>query len=610
MGTPRKREASRKFQRLLLALLLCSAAASAQVTLGQNLSMTMSGALGYGYNGNYGNLLNSSSHDQGINATGDLNGYYFNPNFISFHVHPYYDRNQSNSEAQNILGSDGVGATASFFGGSHFPGSISFGKDFSTNSQFLVAGVPTVQTDSSSQSFSLNWSELLPHWPTLTATYSMGSSTSTLEQLDTHDKSKNLDITSTYQLGGWSIHGNWDHNTSDFSAPGFIVSQTITGGGSGLSYGVAAGHTFPLRGSFGLAWSHSKFEDSSGTDWSSNYLTASNSFMPWSRLTLYQNANYTTNLVLLLSQTALNGGTAAGLQNESDAQGFSYNAGGSFNIGRGLTVGGQYTYQLQWLQGREFQASRYGANANYNYSNRLFGMFYFGVGVIDTVSQFASYGTGLNATVGMSRRFGRWETAADFNYFQNLQTLGTTQVTSSYMYGGSVKRKLSDDLRVLLALRASHSGMVTVDGSGNRAESASGMIHWRRYDFGGSYSQSDGTAVFTSAGVLTPTPIAPLLTDQFLLFNGHAWTANGSTLFFRHLSLASSYSQFRSSTFRLNQGVLDRGNRYNFRSEYRLRKFTLVGGYNRAWQDVSTVALGPRVVNSYYMSVLRWFNVF
>lgn len=136
------------------------------------------------------------------------------------------------------------------------------------------------------------------------------------------------------------------------------------------------------------------------------------------------------------------------------------------------------------------------------------------------------------------------------------------------------------------------------------------MVHWKRYDFGGSYSQSEGTAVFTSTGVLVPTPIGSLLTDQFILFNGHSWSANASTLLFRHLSFAAAYSQFRNSTIRLDQGVMDRGNRGNFRTEYRLRKFTFVGGYNRAWQDVSTLALGPRVVNSYYMSVLRWFNVF
>ncbi|HEX2329964.1 MAG TPA: hypothetical protein VHN74_14655 [Candidatus Angelobacter sp.] len=600
-----------KSQQLLLAFLLCSAAASAQVTVGENLNMKMTEEIGYGYSANFGNQPNSSSHNQGINSTGDLNGYYFNPNFISFHLHPYYDRDQENTESQNVVRSTGIGAMANFFGGSHFPGSISFGKDFSANSEFLVAGIPTVNTDSANQTFAITWSALIPKWPTLTANYSVASSTAFLEGLDdSHSGSRNFNLTSTYQLSGWSLHGNFNHNSSDFSAPGFLLAEPITGSGSGTSYGLSAGHRLPLRGSFGLGWSHSNFEGSGGTDWSSDYLTASNSFMPWNRITLFQNANYTTNLAVLLSDTALNGVTVAALRSESDSQGFSYNAGGSIDVGHGFSVGAQYTYRLQWLLGQRFQDSRYGANVNYHNATRLFGMLYFGLGVIDTVTQDGNSGTGLNATVGISRRFGRWETSGDFNYFQNLQTLGTTALTSSYMFGGSVKRKVTNDLRVALGYRGSHSGLVAVDGSRNRGESASGTISWRKFNFGGSYSESDGTAVFTSAGVLTPTPVGSLLTDEFMLFNGRSWSANASTSFFRHLSLASGYSQFRSETNRLDQALLDRGNRYNFRTEYRLRKFTFVGGYNRSWQDVSTLPQGPRIVNSYYMSVLRWFNVF
>src|SRR5512140_1761963 len=110
-----KHDARGRCQRMLLALLLCSTAATAQVTVGNNVNLSLKGELGYGYSANYGNLFTTSSHDQGINGTGDLNGYYFNPNFISFNIRPYYDRNQSNTEAQNILGSTGISTTATFF---------------------------------------------------------------------------------------------------------------------------------------------------------------------------------------------------------------------------------------------------------------------------------------------------------------------------------------------------------------------------------------------------------------------------------------------------------------------------------------------------------------
>ncbi len=602
--------ATRYSRKLVLVLLLCSAAASAQITVGENLNLSLDGGLGYGYNGSFGNELDTSGHNQGFSGNADLTGYYFNPNFISFQFRPYYDRNQANTETQSVSRGTGFGASANFFGGSHFPGSISFGRDFSTNSEFQFAGVPTVAVDSSSQTFAITWSALLPKWPTLTATYSVGSSTSELLGAESHNSSKNLNLNSSYELGGWNLHGTFNHNSGDFSVPAFLSAEVITGGGSGTSYGLSASHRLPWKGSFGVSWSHASFEGSSGTEWNSSYLTVSNSFTPWHRFTFFQNANYTTNLAAMLSESVLNGGTVATLLTDSDSHGFSYSAGGSFDAGHGLTMGARYTHRVQWLMGRRYEDSQYGANFNYSRSNRLFGMLYFGLGVMDTVSQQGNDGMGFNAMVGMNKRFHRWETSADFTYFQNVQTIGTLATTSSYMYGASVKRKISNELRVSTGFRGSHSGLVLNPGTGNQGESISTSISWRRYNLGGSYSQSSGAAVFTSTGEIIPTPIGSLFTDNFILFNGHAWTVNASTLLFRHLSVAGGYSRFQSGTLSALSTVMDKGSRYNVRTEYRLRKFSLIGGYNRSWQYVSTLSPEPRVVNSYYLSFLRWFNVF
>jgi hypothetical protein len=128
---------------VMAAVLLCAVAGHAQLTFGDYLKMNLNGDLGFGYNGSSGNGEIGSSHSQGMNGDANLTGYYFHPNFFSFQVRPYYDRNQSNSESQSITRSTGIGASVGFFGGSRFPGSISYGKDFSTNSEFRVAGVPT-----------------------------------------------------------------------------------------------------------------------------------------------------------------------------------------------------------------------------------------------------------------------------------------------------------------------------------------------------------------------------------------------------------------------------------------------------------------------------------
>jgi hypothetical protein len=326
-------------------------------------------------------------------------------------------------------------------------------------------------------------------------------------------------------------------------------------------------------------------------------------------LSLFQNANYVTDLAAAFSQSVLNGAVPANLQLEHGTSGVSYSAGASYLLGRGLTVGGHLTHRVQWYTGTRYQDTQYGGNLNYNRASRLFGFIYFGVGLVDTASKVGNDGLGLNANVGMSRNFGHWETAADFAYSQNLQTLVTIATTSSYNYGGSVRRKISHDLNWGGAFRTSHSGLVTQEGTGDSAESFSSSLHWRKYNFGGSYSQSKGAAVFTATGELTANPLVPLLTRDFLLFNARSLSVNGSTNLFRRMSVGGGYARFTSNTTRTGVGTFNSGERYNVRTEYRLRRFSLTGGFNRSTQEVSSIAGGPRVVNAYYVSFSRWFNV-
>jgi hypothetical protein len=147
-------------------------------------------------------------------------------------------------------------------------------------------------------------------------------------------------------------------------------------------------------------------------------------------------------------------------------------------------------------------------------------------------------------------------------------------------------------------------------GNGSRSESGSGMVMWGKYSFGGSYSESVGTAVLTSTGELRATPLGPLLTEDFILFNARSYAVSASTLVFRKLSVAGGYSKFNSSTQRGASGVTDNGSRYNLQTQYRLRKFSLLGGFNHTVQSVSTIAGRPKDATGYYFSILRWFNVF
>src|SRR3954463_6250494 len=140
---------------LMSAMLLFAVAVHAQLTIGDNLNMKMDGNLGFSYTGGFGNADFQSNHGQGFTANATMTGFYFHPNFISFEFRPYYDRAQNNADSQSITRSSGLGGSANFFSGSRFPGSVSYGKDFSTGSEFRFAGVPSVLGDSSGRNFSI-----------------------------------------------------------------------------------------------------------------------------------------------------------------------------------------------------------------------------------------------------------------------------------------------------------------------------------------------------------------------------------------------------------------------------------------------------------------------
>jgi hypothetical protein len=331
---------------------------------------------------------------------------------------------------------------------------------------------------------------------------------------------------------------------------------------------------------------------------------------PFQRLSVYQNITYTNNLSAAFAQSILGEAGSVLIPSESSSRGFFLGAGASFQLSRGLTVGGHFNQRIEWLTNDRFADTQYGANLNYNYNQRLFGLLYFGVGVVDTASKYGNDGAGLNANVGMSKKFGHWDTAADFAYSQNLQTLVTVATTSNYSYGGSIRRRLNQDTSFGGSYRSSHSGLETQAGNGNSSDSAGGSLSWKKYSFSGSYSTSKGTAVLNNQGGLTPTAVGSLITQDFILFNARSWSGSVSTRVFRRVSVVGSYSQFSSSVSQTGASSNNLGSRYSFRSEYRLRKFSFLTGFNHSSQQVSFVPGGPRVVNSYYLSLSRWFNVF
>ena len=102
----------------------------------------------------------------------DLSGFYYNPNFLSFDVQPFYNQSRLNSTFQSLTAASGVTASAKIFGGSHFPGSISYSTTYNSSGNFNVPGLANYTTHGNNDTLAINWGVHLDHLPSLNFSFS------------------------------------------------------------------------------------------------------------------------------------------------------------------------------------------------------------------------------------------------------------------------------------------------------------------------------------------------------------------------------------------------------------------------------------------------------
>ena len=69
-----------------------------------------------------------------------------------------------------------LNVAANIFGGSHYPGSISYSKSFDSEGNYAIPGLANYVTHGNSDTVGVNWSENLPDAPSFSAGFQMGSS--------------------------------------------------------------------------------------------------------------------------------------------------------------------------------------------------------------------------------------------------------------------------------------------------------------------------------------------------------------------------------------------------------------------------------------------------
>lgn len=600
---------------VLLAVLAAAAPASAQVEIGENLKMNMNGTLGFGYSGELGNSLLGSSHGTFISGNGTLSGSYYHPNFLSFNIEPFYNRNQDNSSFQSVNSDTGITASVNLFGGSHFPGAISYGRSSLNGSQYGLPGEIGLDSDTSTQTFSVTWSALFPKWPTLTASFSDSSTSQTIlgENGSVDSGVRSFILTSNYRLAGFSLSGVLNHQNFNTDFPAFLTGKILESNSSNTSYSLSATHQLPLSGSFSAGFTHASYDSESNAvenSGSTNTLYSTVSLVPARKLSVSGSFRYNDNLIGVLQQSTFTNGALPVAAVDLGGHGINLNGYASYGLGHGFLISGYVNRNMQHYQESDYSNTQFGATLTYNYARPLLGMLYFSFGMVNNTTDGSQGNMALVGSLGLKKQVRGWDINADVSYAQNVQSSFELYTTSNYNFGAFVRKRFGADTYFTASARNVSTGLTQLAGYSNRAETFLVTLTRKRYGISGSYGMSHGTSVLTTAGILAPTPLAPLLSPDEVIYNGKTYGVGFNVVPVKRMIINVNWYKTQSDTLSPVLFSNNGNTRLYGNLTYNLRKLQFRATYWRVNQLISASGLPVANQNSYSFTVSRWFHLF
>jgi len=603
---------------LLVGFLLLVLPAVGQLRLGENLNMNANGTLSAGYTGDYGNQI-SSDHSMSFGGAGTLSGFYYNPNFLSYTVSPYVNQARDNSSYQSISDASGVYLDSSIFGGSHFPGSISYAKAYNSEGNFAIPGLANYTTHGNSDTFGVNWAEILPGLPSLSASFQTGSNQYSIYGSNDNGStdSHSFGLRSAYVLKGFNLAAYFSDGSSHSDIPQVLLnsSQAETSTSSNLGYGFAVGHQLPFRGGFSGTFNSSEV-DSNYAGYSYNgtidTYTATAAFQPTNKFHVSVSTDYSNNLTGTLYQSIVSaGGVVTPPDLGQGSHSFDALANASYSILSNLQGLVSADHREQYFLGKDYGADSYGGGITYG--RVLFGgNLNTALSLTDnTVSTSSQNTLGLNSTISYNHRFENWAFGGSFSYAQNVQTLLVTYTSSLYSYSGNIRRRFGK-FAWSGGAGVSKTGLTEQAGTTSSSDSYDTAISYSRWiRLTGSYSKSSGNGIESGAGLITapiPSPILP--SNDLILYGGTSYAFGLSSNPKRSLTLSASFAKSNTNSDLAGIASWNHTEEINTLFQYQFRKMYATGGYSRLVQGFSTSGIAPENVSSFYIGVSRWFNFF
>jgi hypothetical protein len=597
-------------------LLLTGRTVVAQVKFG-DFTTSLTGTVSPGYSAEYGNQI-GSSHNWALAGAGTMSGNYYTPNFLSYNASFYVNQSRANSDFQSISNASGVNLNTSIFGGSRFPGLISYSKTYNSDGNYDVPGLANYVTHGNSDTLSVNWSENLPKFPTLSAGYQRGSSQYTVYGIS--DEGTNafdsFNVHSSYRLDGFAMGAYYSAGDSHSLIPQ-VTSEEEPADGHSASDGTGAdvSHALPMHGSASASFNRSY--------WSSTYLgntsngtidlvTALASVHPTQKLALTTSLNYSDNLAgQLLQAVVAAGGVVSGSGTSQSSNSLDFLTVANYAATPHLQASVSAEHRSQELLGQSYGDNSFGGSVSY--SRILFdGNLNASLSVNDIIDdQTGDNALGFSATQNYSRTVEGWHVTESFGYAQNVQTLLVTYLNSSYNFSANIRRNWGV-FHVSVGAGGSRTALTEQAGASSSSESFDAAAGYGRWiSANGNYSKADGQAISTGAG-LVPVPVpSPALPSTLLsLYGGDSYSFGLSSTPVKKLILSASYAR---STTNITSGGATSGNEndeFSTLIQYQTRKLSYSSGFARLGQGFGGSGYPAAIVSSFYVGVSRWFNVF
>jgi hypothetical protein len=597
-------------------ILLVPRPVTAQVKFG-NFSTSLSGTVAPGYTAEYGNQTNSS-HNWALAGAGSLTGSYYSPNFLSYNSTFYLNQSRANSDFQSISNSSGINVSTSIFGGSRFPGSVSYSEAYDSEGNYDVPGLANYVTHGNSDTFSVNWSENLVNMPSFSAGYQRGGSQYTVYGIDDEGKNafESVNLHSSYRLAGFNLGAYYTEGGSHSLVPQLTNDGAPTEIQSGNNAtGVNASHVLPMQGTASASFNRSYYSSSylgSTSSGTIDMLNTTASVHPTAKLSFTSSFNYSDNLTgQLLEAVVAAGGAVAGADTNQSSNSLDFLAVATYTPKPNLQTSISAERRSQTFLGENYGVTSFGGSVTY-LRNVLDGTLNASLSLTGNSDDQSGDNTlGLSFSQNYSRQIKGWHVTESFGYAQDVETLLVTYMTSYYNYSANVRRNWGV-FNFSAGAGGSHTALTEQAGTTSGSQSFNAGVGFGRWiSANGSYSKADGQAIETGAGLVSVPVPSPILSSSLIsLYGGDSYSVGFSSTPVKKLILTAAFSR---SITNISTGGIASGNdsdEFSTLIQYQTRKLSYNSGYARLGQGFGASGTPAAIVASYYVGVSRWFNVF